>query len=276
MHRAGYQTGVLVSNSYAGMLSSLERGVDLIRDIDRMGENSISSVKLHAEFWRWRDSYPAEPYWVHFQTTDVHWPWRPVAPFAGLFISTELRERYNEWERQLLDAGSGPRPLQADYEGTGISPAAHFDARRRVYDEAMAHQDYQIGQLVQRLEARGEWERTLLIVTADHAHGPAGLRDPSVPLWGRMLKSSQVRIPLIIVWPGHVAAGQRFSHPVSLIDVLPTILDIAGLPAWGGNVGASASDPGRVLAGRRKWRTPWQNRGDRGSLGCIAHDQPGP
>ena len=229
MHRAGYQTGVFVSNSYAGRLSSLERGADLIRDSER-GSNSVSSVSLHNNFWRWRESYAAEPYWVHFQTTDVHGPWRPVAPFAGLFLTPESRERYDEWERQLRNAGSDPRPVLADFAETGISPVAHFDARRRIYDEAIAHQDYQLGRLVERLKAVGEWEHTLLIVAADHSHGPAGLRDPSVHRWGPMLRSSQTRSPLIIVWPGRIVGGQRFSQPVSMIDMLPTILDLAGLP----------------------------------------------
>ncbi len=31
---------------------------------------------------------------MHFQTTDVHWPWAPVAPFAGLFVDPEVRETY--------------------------------------------------------------------------------------------------------------------------------------------------------------------------------------
>jgi arylsulfatase A-like enzyme len=39
------------------------------------------------------------------------------------------------------------------------------------------------------------------------------------------------RIPLLFVWPGHIKGGQRFSDPtVSMIDVLPTILDLVGLP----------------------------------------------
>ncbi|MEE9568019.1 MAG: sulfatase/phosphatase domain-containing protein, partial [Candidatus Binatia bacterium] len=42
--------------------------------------------------------------------------------------------------------------------------------------------------------------------------------------------SSVSRVPLIIVWPGRVESGQRFSQPVSMIDMLPTILDLAGLP----------------------------------------------
>jgi arylsulfatase len=229
MHRAGYQTAVLTGNPYAGTMSSLDRGVDLIRDSDR-GGNSVSSVSQHGSFWRWRETSAAEPYWVHFQTSDVHFPWSPVAPVAGLFLSPESRERYDEWERKLRDAGIGVRPASADFAGTGISPAAHYDARRRVYDEAMAHQDHQLGRLVERLKAADEWEHTLLIVAADHSHAAAGLLDPSAPRWGPLLRSSQSRVPLIIVWPGRIAPGQRFRQPVSMIDVLPTILDLVRLP----------------------------------------------
>jgi arylsulfatase A-like enzyme len=45
-----------------------------------------------------------------------------------------------------------------------------------------------------------------------------------------MLRSGVSRIPLIVVWPGHIAGGQSFSQPVSMIDMLPTILDLTDLP----------------------------------------------
>ncbi|MEE9514034.1 MAG: sulfatase/phosphatase domain-containing protein, partial [Anaerolineales bacterium] len=50
--------------------------------------------------------------------------------------------------------------------------------------------------------------------------------DPATP----MLRSGVSRIPLIVVWPGHIARGQSFSQPVSMIDMLPTILDLVDLP----------------------------------------------
>jgi arylsulfatase A-like enzyme len=112
----------------------------------------------------------------------------------------------------------------------GIDPVMHFHARRGLYDEAMAHQDYQLGQLVKRLKALGEWEHTLLIVAADHGPGAAGLRDPTSTAYDPMFRRWVTRVPLLIVWPGRIAGGQRFSQPVSMIDVLPTILDLVGLP----------------------------------------------
>jgi len=240
LHGAGYQTAVYAANPFAGTISSLDRGADALREswtefsyFDDRHNQSVSSTFLHGSFWRWRKAYPGEPYWVHFQTTDVHYPWKPVAPFAGLFISPELRERYNEWQRQLVEAGGGrggDSPDSAAFAATGISPVAHFNARRRLYDETMSHQDHQLGRLVERLKAAGEWQHTLLIVAADHGHWAARLSDPSSPRWGPVLSSSVSRVPLIIVWPGRIAGGQRLSQPVSMIDMLPTILDVIGVP----------------------------------------------
>jgi arylsulfatase A-like enzyme len=248
LHRAGYQTAVFASNSYAGTMSSLDRGVDALREAGAE-PNTASSRELNEDFWRWREAYPGEPYWVHFQSTDLvnHVQPNPVAPFAGLFTSPELRETYYEWDRQLRAAG-GISPndrrrgvYSAAFEKTGISRLAYYDARRGLYDENLAHNDYQIGQLVERLKAEGEWKHTLFIVAADHgshSQQALGLLDSLPPRWAErprssrapMFRSSVTRIPLIVVWPERIAPGQRFSHSVSMIDVLPTLLDLAGLP----------------------------------------------
>jgi arylsulfatase A-like enzyme len=236
MHRSGYQTAVFVSNPYAGTLSNLERGVDVFWEAG-VGPNSRSSTELHQHYWRWREAYPAEPYWVHFQTTDVHTKWDQTrdapAPFAGLFSTPELRETYYEWERQLAAAAGFTHVPWLSLEAldkTGINYEAFFNAGRSLYDETMAHQDYQLGQLVERLKARGEWGRTLFIVAADHGSAAAHLPDPFPPKWGPMFRSSVTRIPLIVVWPERIAPGQRFDQPVSMIDMLPTILNLASLP----------------------------------------------
>jgi arylsulfatase A-like enzyme len=234
LHSAGYQTGVFTTNSYCGTMSGFDRGVDVMREAEAE-INSQSSKELHEDFWEWRGAHPGEPYWVHFQTTDVHWPWKPVAPFAGVYLRSELRERYYEWERRLAKAAGfyGPRwPTHyppSVFEKTGINHLDFFEAVQCLKDETMAHNDYQIGKLVERLKESGEWEHTLLIIAADHGSS-FGLKllDPVPPIWGPRFRSHN-RIPLIIVWPESIAPGQRFRQPVSLIDMLPTILELAGL-----------------------------------------------
>ncbi len=245
MHGAGYQTAVFIANSNAGRMSGLEREVDFFRETwaefsFARGNHKESSRFMHQAFWSWREAYPGAPYWAHFQTTDVHaWVNAGPAPFAGLFISAERRETLEEWDTRV---GENYGEWPEMFERAGVNRVAYAAAQRDVYDEGMAHQDYQIGRLVERLKARGEWEHTLLIVAADHSVGAANqdwgilmrdtlpsaweVGDPRTPLF----RSGVSRIPLIVVWPERISAGQRFSDPVSMIDVLTTILDLVDLP----------------------------------------------
>ncbi len=244
LRRAGYQTAVFTSNPNAGRVIGLERGVDWMWD-EETPHPSTSSVDLHARFWDFRERSPAEPYWVHFQTTDVHEPNEPVQPFAGLFVSPEARAQLQVWERQVGEASApafGTTSIAGLYdiglERAGIDRRAYFTLRRGLYDETMAHQDHQLGRLVERLKREGEWEDTLLIIAADHGH-PAGtfarfgrgLVEPQPEPWqGALFDSYSTRVPLIFVWPGRIAGGRRIDPPVSMIDVLPTLLDLLELP----------------------------------------------
>ena len=240
--QAGYQTGVFVANPNAGTLSGLQRGVDVFQEdwpqFAYFGGSNYreSSRYLHEGFWNWRASYPGAPWWVHFQTTDVHEDFPAVTPFAGLFVGPAERETWREWDERLREEGDHGVYSEA-YEKTGLSRVDFFALHQGLYDETMAHNDYQIGRLVDRLKAEGEWENTLLIIAADHSTDAAmddmgiAILDSLPPKWVyAMLRPSISRVPLIFVWPGHIEGGQRFTEPVSMIDVLPTILDLVGLP----------------------------------------------
>ncbi len=254
MHRAGYQTAVFTANGNAGRASGLERGVDVFREgwaeFDYGSSNwKESSRFLNEGFWGWRESYPAEPYWVHIQSVDTHEDFPAVAPFSGLYVGSE---QVKTW-RELRDRVRGIYRAEADTERVAI-----FTFLQGLYDETMAHNDYQIGRLVDRLKAAGEWENTLLIVGADHSIEAAmddmgiAIQDSLPPRWSHpMFRPSISRVPLIFVWPGHIAGGQRFSAPVvSMIDVLPTILDLVGLPPPEVMQGQSLAP---VLLGEEGW-----------------------
>jgi arylsulfatase A-like enzyme len=244
LHRAGYLTSVFVANPNAGTMSDLHRGVDLMKEsweefayFGRENHKDSSTV-MHKAFWDWRETYPGEPYWVHFQTTDVHRPQdMPVAaPFSGLFVSAEEMKTWKEWREKLQEEG-GLWLYSEAWEKTGIDRVAYYTIWQALYDQAMAHNDYQLGRLVHRLKAEGEWENTLLIVAADHSTMSAGadigvaIQDSLPPRWNRpIFRPSISRIPLMFVWPGHIEGGQRIDHPVSMLDVLPTILDFLDLP----------------------------------------------
>ena len=244
MHRAGYQTAVFTGNPNAGTLSNLQRGVDLFREdwedfsYTPQGNHKESSKYLNEGFWNWREDYRSQPFWVHFQTTDMHGDFPAPPPFGGLFVTADEWESFSESFERLGEFG-GTGPYSPAWDSTGISRTAWYSSAKGLYDEAMAHNDYRLGQLIDRLKARGEWENTLLIIGGDHsiraAFGGAdvglGLNDSLPPRWSNpILRPTVSRVPLIFVWPGHIEGGQRIAHPVSMIDVLPTLLDLLGLP----------------------------------------------
>jgi arylsulfatase A-like enzyme len=264
LHRAGYQTSVFIANPNAGRMSGLEREVDFHQeDWEQFSYASgganyeESSRYLNEAFWRWREAYPAEPYWVHFQSVDIHEEFPAVAPFSGLFVGPEQWRTAREWNSRLGEEGGHGEYSEA-YEKTGISRVEFFTVWQGLYDETMAHNDHQIGRLVDRLKSAGEWENTLLIVGADHSIEAAmddmgiAIQDSLPPRWSQpMFRPSISRIPLLFVWSGHIKGGQRFSEPVvSMIDVLPTMLDLLNLPEPEVMMGQSLAP---VLLGTGGW-----------------------
>ncbi|PIZ43523.1 MAG: hypothetical protein COY42_15670 [Armatimonadetes bacterium CG_4_10_14_0_8_um_filter_66_14] len=89
--------------------------------------------------------------------------------------------------------------------------------------------DDQLGRLLSGLEDRGILDDTLLVFTADHgdlcgAHRTAGGK----AIWA--FYDEIVRAPLFLHWPKGIAAGRRVQTMVNNVDLMPTLLDYAGLP----------------------------------------------
>lgn len=242
--RGGYLTSSFTSNPNAGRIIGTDKGVDVMRDIET-SNHSTSSLELHQHFYELRDAYPAEPYWVHFQTTDVHEPNHPVKPYKGRFTTPEAVSQQEEWDQKLWSSAwdlFGTTSVTGFYDEAirrgGIDRQGYFGTRRDLYDETMLHQDQALQKLVEKLKADAEWENTILVIGSDHGH-PAGtfarfgrgLIDPQPEPWeGAMCDAYATRIPLLILWPGTIEGGRRIDEPVSMIDVLPTLLELADLP----------------------------------------------
>ncbi|MDN6330775.1 MAG: sulfatase-like hydrolase/transferase, partial [Brachybacterium sp.] len=94
---------------------------------------------------------------------------------------------------------------------------------RRSYYAAVSYIDDQIGTIRERLETLGLAEDTVIIVTSDHGDmlGEKGL-------WFKMSPYEQSsRVPMIIRGPEHLVPQGRFANPVSLLDLMPTLLELA-------------------------------------------------
>jgi len=105
------------------------------------------------------------------------------------------------------------------------TPPPEFAARAKTpYDGEIAYADAQLARLLDALRARGDLDRTLVIVAGDHGEG---LGDHGERTHGMLLYDSTLRVPLVIVARGD--QPQTIDAPVSLAEIAPTILRAAGV-----------------------------------------------
>lgn len=112
-------------------------------------------------------------------------------------------------------------PLHATPEQAGKSDSG-------LYGDVIADLDASVGRIVDALARLGLAGNTLVLITSDNGpwyQGSAG------GVRGRKNDSFEggMRVPFIAWWPGHIAA-RRVAQPVAGVDVLPTLLGLAGVP----------------------------------------------
>jgi arylsulfatase A-like enzyme/Tfp pilus assembly protein PilF len=108
----------------------------------------------------------------------------------------------------------------APYDGHAEIFADRF--AQQPYDGDIAFADIQIGRLIEHLHETNQYEDTLIVVAGDHGEG---FGDHAELEHGFLLYNSTLRVPLIFSSPSLVAAGRRVPESVSLVDILPTVLD---------------------------------------------------
>jgi arylsulfatase A-like enzyme len=96
---------------------------------------------------------------------------------------------------------------------------------RQRYSQEVSFVDHEIGKLMTRLEETGRLDRTLLIFTSDHGEG---LGDHKHVGHISQLYDTLIRVPLIMVYPGRIPAGEVVEDTVSLVDLAPTITELLG------------------------------------------------
>ena len=86
------------------------------------------------------------------------------------------------------------------------------------------------------MEKEGKLTNTLVVLTADHGEG---LGEHGEKTHGMFAYESTLHVPLVLHWQGVLPAGRRVPTRVRLIDLAPTILELAGLPPLESHQGES-------------------------------------
>ena len=113
------------------------------------------------------------------------------------------------------------------YDPPAEDDPASLKSLVRAYQASSSYADAKIGQLLDQLDATGRAENTIIVLWSDHGYH-LGDKESVVKftLWEKAN-----HVPFIIVAPGITQPGTRIDTPVGLVNIYPTLLDLACLPA---------------------------------------------
>lgn len=212
----GYRTGAFVAVSFLAPALGADRGYEAF---SRSEEDQRPAAEVVPEALEWVATVPPdEPLFLWVHLFDTHLPYAPEPPWnAAAMADSE---------------GRWPRLDWVDFERIarrrrGNVPAAVLEHAKRLYDAEVAYTDHWVGRLVEGLRARGRWRDTAAVVTADHGEC---FENGVYFEHADCLFEGAVRVPLMVALPGRHRAGERVAGQASLIDVAPTLLELAGLP----------------------------------------------
>ncbi|MFO8007997.1 MAG: sulfatase [Candidatus Brocadiia bacterium] len=215
LHEAGYATGAFTTNRWvARLLGESTKFTACRAETTWRGNIECDARELLRRTLAWLDRSGSEPWFVFWHAFDPHAPYDAPGGmrdiFAGDYDGPMSR-------RELLPKYLNSRDQFSSEEADYL--VARYDAEIRYTDAAL--RDF-----VQELRARGAWENTLLIVTADHGEASGGGKwghgGPPLP--------ATTAVPFLVRLPGGRRGGERSSDVVGGIDILPTLLEAAGLP----------------------------------------------
>ena len=162
------------------------------------------------------------PFFLFLHYWDPHTPYLPPPPYHERFYLNG-RDPYDVSNRSMDEAWSW-EPFKWYFHQwiPGVTDAEYVNS---LYDGEIAYMDYHLERVFQALGPR--MDETLVIVTADHGEI---LNDQLGYYDHHGLYDANIRVPLIIHWPGELPEGRRTRGMVQNLDLAPTILDVVGIP----------------------------------------------
>lgn len=221
LRNGGYATAAFVDGGWMRGVFGFSQGFDRYE-----GEETVGIAKILPKVKKWLDKNRSQPFFLFLHCYDIHSPYNPPPPYHtmfqdavydGSFVPSTDNLRSAAWNKVQLN--------DQDLE--------HVIA---LYDGGIRYTDERIEGFLAYLRNSGLYDKSLIIITSDH--GEEFMEHGSFLHW-RINYRPNLHVPLIIHLPAYLKKEVRISEFVQSIDLLPTILELAGLPEHPGAQGRS-------------------------------------
>lgn len=213
---AGYKTGAHVSNGYIAGWKGFEQGWNHF--VNNLRENwRIDGASMAQHGIDWATKNKDNPFFLYIGTIDPHVTYRRHDEFIGKYDTTPYNGRYDKYcsgEDLGKIKGGGLKPNERDRERI-----------QNLYKNEISYNDQAFAAIRQSFEEMGIWDETMVVITADHGdefweHGSVG--------HGHNVHQELVHVPLLMYYKPLIKAGTVVDAGVDVLDVYPTLVDMAG------------------------------------------------
>jgi len=199
-----------------------------------------------------------DPFFIWCSFPDPHHPFVAPGPYCDMYDPQQITFSPARREGELDDL---PPHFRASYEGRQLVGGLDWDMRTITdehFREIIAHTygmismvDHNIGRVVKALDARGLLDNTIIVFFSDHADL---MGDHWLGKKGPFLFRGLTRVPTVWRLPERYRANRESDALVSTVDLMPTLLDLAGVEAPAGVQGCSYKE---VLTGAKRSVRDW-------------------
>ena len=234
---AGYATMAVASVPFVGQMTNLHQGFEEFHESTshpwRGGPLSAKTSREYVDrLLGWIERRRDAPWFAFLHVFDPHSPYEPYAPYNRLWVPAEL-EAEHEKRRDALAPTIADEfmrvrklPSRAETVAAGIDPDAYVAVESAWYDASIRAMDAELARLFERLREAGRDDDTLVVLLSDHG---TEFYEHGTFFHGHSVHGELTQVPLIARWPGGIAAGRSIEPLVQTIDVMPTLLELAGV-----------------------------------------------
>lgn len=233
---AGYNTYGATDNPFTGKDSNLHRGYDLFMERTRVQDEypgMASSAAINTIAFEWLKRKTRPPFFLYLHTMDPHMPYEPPPPHHRQWADPAEDAEFKQWYGALARVrpfGGGMLARPQDCLSLGIPQDVLTRRMIDRYDGEIAHNDARFNELMVHLKEKGLLDNTIVAILSDHGEA---FFEHGWTAHGATVHEEQTRSLFALIAPGRVPEGLRIDSPVSLIDLLPTILGLCELTVPG-------------------------------------------
>jgi arylsulfatase A-like enzyme len=262
---AGYATVSYASVLFTGQFSNLHQGFEELHE-----DGSIStpgSSKTSREYvdrlQTWLERHRDVPFFAFLHVFDPHDPYEPYRPYDSLWADPARKEEHERQAKEVRKFIKDPlrqlfgMPSRDELIEAGFDPAAYVAHDRDWYDGSIRAMDVEIGRLVQTLRRLGLDDDTLIVLLSDHGEE---FHEHGRMFHGQSVYGELTQVPLFMRWPRGLPGGRVVEEVVESLDVMPTLLELSGLPAPEGVQGQTLTPLFAASADGNGGSSGWRRR----------------